>query len=189
MSSPRQRELAQTLAKLLGKTKYTVEAVPCRGKFRGRKDYALRFEDDSRIFISLGYEQYEMRLSEKVEEYRYFREHYEWLKAQVELVIKRDNLQADTLGLAPIEFVDLRLRAEPTTYYEFWIEVICRQNGKTFSFLETNLNYACLGVNTLSYFTKKKERKDDELGNLMRLTEKKYSHILFGYLREEKDKR
>ena len=179
------QQLEQDLTGLLGKKSPIRIKTPCSGKYRGYYDYGLRFGDGSNMYISLGFRNYPLKLKSKVEEYSYFRNNLPYLESKVRSVIDRDNRQAETMGLSPIEFVSLSLVTDPHDTHIFWIELVYRIKGLDIDlrYRETSLYYACLGCHTEEYFEKKINRPDDKLGSLKEADSKKFSIILLGCLR------
>jgi len=179
--------MEQRLAGLLNKKSCIRTKRACTGKYRGKYDYGLLFEDGSSLFISLGWSLYEKRLQEKIEYYQYFRDNHAWLTEQVQKVIERDNRQAAVLGLAPITFIRLELIEEKADSYAFWVRAVLEQNGVRFDKLETNFYYACLGFETEEYFEKKINRPNEKLSVAHHSEPTNPTAIIFGYLYEPRD--
>jgi len=134
------------------------------------------------MFVSCGRKYYETRLREKVAEYTYFREKLPWLEEQVRLIVDRDNRQAVKLGLDPIKFIRLELIEEEAGGYEFWPRVILERNGRQFTKHETMFKYACLGSQTVEYFSKMQTRPDKALGRIKEMNNGAFNAIVLGYL-------
>lgn len=65
----------QEITSLVGETSYEVLKRPCRGKYRGYKDYFLKFGSGRELFICVGAANYPQKLQEHFEQLRWFTDH------------------------------------------------------------------------------------------------------------------
>lgn len=182
------KKLEQSLTELLDKKSYIHYKRACTGKFRGTYDYGLTFEDGTKYFISNGKKYYLNHLTDAVKMYRYFHENREYLSRRTKEIIDRDNKQATSLGLKPVEFIDLNLKTADDGYNLFWIGFDYRHDGILYWKTETTFFYACRGIglndekSVDAYFIERINRPDNKLGGLEEFAHKDFSKILLGYL-------
>ncbi len=184
----RTKKLEQTLTKLLGKTRFTHHKRACTGDCRGYYDYSLMFEDGTMFFISMGRKYYLRNLADAVRQYQYFNDNREYLTRRTKEIIERDNRQAVSMGLSPIEFVSIGMGALAGSNNPFWYGIYYKLHGYTLWDTETIFFYACRGVginaekSVDAYFNEKVNRPDSDLGGIDYIGSDSCTHIFLGYL-------
>lgn len=80
------------LQRLFGETSYRVQRTPCRGKYRGRNDYALVFGSGRTLYLGVGMDNFLDGMREATTQIQYFRTH----QAENTARIKEALLEHDT---------------------------------------------------------------------------------------------
>lgn len=144
-------QLEKKLTSLLGKKFYTCTKHVSTGKWYGRYDYCLRFNDGTGYFISNGMKLYEKKLTEFITQIEYFISNRNKLEEWIKEILKVNDKK--TYPVTNV-FDKLYLITDDTHFGKPAFDFHTEQDGvllQSFTFLETSFCSYCLGWNYEKY--------------------------------------
>lgn len=147
------KELEARLTELLGKKSYVNSKRHCTGKWRGKIDYRLLFEDGTYVFISNGKKYYDRNLFEYITHFEYYHAHKKELEEWIKSIIRNDNYTAVWQKLPLIELIGTRIDDDQFIVFDYYL-CVDSDTRLIKTYKETSFSYYCKGQ-TLGDYTEK----------------------------------
>lgn len=137
----REKAVAAELTRLIGCTSYTQYKSRCTGKWRGTTDYGLTFDNGCTLFISNGMAAFEQNTIEYISRINAIRANKRQFMSELTSQIEKDNLVAQSEGLAQVRLIDVDINTDINLYF-LWSYLLIEVNGLQFRHTETGLNHS-----------------------------------------------
>lgn len=172
------QKLMNELARLFNANSGKKIGDACRGDWKGRTDYSVKFDNNEKFYISNGMKYFDEVLQREIDTFTQFNKNKQSMVNKLLEMQETDNINATERGLNKYKIIDLEYAKNGTYIGWFYLTIIV--NGIKKNMCETNLNCAVSsGIEKLIDYVN--GAKSDRLKIAGNLLESEVDFIFNGY--------